>query len=687
MFAANSQRRRVPQPSTTLVSYNDIIGGIGTGIGFGIGIGIGIGTGIGNGITFICINVNFSITLLTLFLLFLLLLLLLPLLGPAHLDLPQSRRHASLESLSVQRAIVNGQQTSQSSTTRAHHRDSSLSSLGSAGPASPYTAASPYNPHVVGDVYHAYQEYTLPSSAQPLTPAHTPSRESFLVPSYPHFYHPNANLAYSTMAHDVISKQAGGLELLAAPEFAPSGRPSLSAAAPPATPPSYEEERPMSGETARGDPGLSGYLPPGDYDAHRTAAARSTAPKLERTMTDVYSDELYNPNFRITSAPAAPATSNLTPNTLLPPQHDIFVQRLEAAQSQHLRASGQAPLTIPSRERSPFRHGSPLAPQPASAAFGGSVQQLRQRRKQERDREIYQQHVGRLSAAQPAPKTISPKEVDLQYHESEDDAHTPLFPPPPGQPPPPSYGTPPGGAPDPAEGDDASPPSYASMATARRESASQPGRFDRAAPPAVAGPARPVPQQYPFVPSARRQPSNVSSMGDDFPSTLTSMESSSSEYAPEAPGLPRPLGAAADRGTYTCTYHGCPLRFDSPAKLQKHKREGHRGSASASAAAAIGSGEGGAMTSAAQRNSQAGPHKCERINPSTGKPCNTIFSRPYDLTRHEDTIHNAGKVKVQCPRCSEEKTFSRNDALTRHLRVVHPDYIDPTKGRRRAGHD
>ncbi|KAF2207280.1 hypothetical protein CERZMDRAFT_51545 [Cercospora zeae-maydis SCOH1-5] len=92
------------------------------------------------------------------------------------------------------------------------------------------------------------------------------------------------------------------------------------------------------------------------------------------------------------------------------------------------------------------------------------------------------------------------------------------------------------------------------------------------------------------------------------------------------------------------------------------------------------------MTSAAllARNSQAGPHKCTRINPSTGKPCNTIFSRPYDLTRHEDTIHNNRKQKVRCPMCREEKTFSRNDALTRHMRVVHPEVESMGKRPRRS---
>ncbi|KAK6428389.1 hypothetical protein LTR95_015468, partial [Oleoguttula sp. CCFEE 5521] len=91
------------------------------------------------------------------------------------------------------------------------------------------------------------------------------------------------------------------------------------------------------------------------------------------------------------------------------------------------------------------------------------------------------------------------------------------------------------------------------------------------------------------------------------------------------------------------------------------------------------------LTSAAllARNSQAGPHKCTRVNPSTGKPCNTIFSRPYDLTRHEDTIHNNRKMKVRCPYCREEKSFSRNDALTRHMRVVHPEMENQGKRRSR----
>jgi hypothetical protein len=411
-------------------------------------------------------------------------------------------------------------------------------------------------------------------------------------------------------------------------------------------------------------------------------------------MTDVYADELYNPSFHITSAPP---TSTPAPTMVLSPQNDVFSQRLQAANSQHLSASNtQTPLTIPSRERSPFRQGSPLAP--TGNSFGpqspnvrfGTATHMREQQKAENDARALQKQLERTSPEQTTPKTISPKDVDLVYHESEEDANTPLFPPQQNQHQPSNYRQQSAVLQEPSESDDnISHQSYGSMATTRRESSSaystsshatqqQSGNFNFA-PPAVPGSVRQIPQQYPFVPQSRRQPSNLSNVSEDFTPTLTSMESSSSEYVPEASEVKKPAGVSADTGTYTCTYHGCTLRFDTPAKLQRHKREGHRSSASV--------GDEGGMTSAARLNSQAGPHKCERINPSTGKPCNTIFSRPYDLTRHEDTIHNARKQKVHCPLCTEEKTFSRNDALTRHLRVVHPEHVDLSKSRRRGGHD
>jgi hypothetical protein len=160
--------------------------------------------------------------------------------------------------------------------------------------------------------------------------------------------------------------------------------------------------------------------------------------------------------------------------------------------------------------------------------------------------------------------------------------------------------------------------------------------------------------EYPFLPRL------------DF--KMDPADSSSSNNSP-----PRPEGTSTDGGTYSCTYHGCPLRFETPTLLQKHKREGHR--------------QAHSLMTSSSFNSQAGPHRCERINPSTGRPCNEVFSRPYDLTRHEDRVHNARKQKVRCDLCTDDKTFSRADALTRHYRVCHPDVEFNGKQRRFGGRE
>jgi hypothetical protein len=546
-------------------------------------------------------------------------------------------------------------QLTPTSSSRAHHRESSLSSLGSVGPASPY-AGNTSNPQVAGDPFHDFQGMAgayLPQDhhAKPLTPEHTPLQEHFLSPHYA-FYPPHAQPAQ----HNNLKRVVGGDELMPARD--PATTPSYAAAA----------ERQKNGESISSvDSWLNEYLQLCDGPAYRSAM-----PRLDRTMSDAFRDELYNPGLQFSAAPAP------VPTLATAPQNDVFAQRLQAANSQHLSANHRAPLAIPSRERSPFRQGSPLAPTNPSA-FGarpqpgmifGTASQLREQQKAENDARALQQQLERHTPEH-APKTVSPKDVDLVYHESEADAKMPLFQQP--------QQAPSGYRRQEAELDDtASQQSYGSMATSRRESASTYPSSSHATPQgqfAFAPPSRQMPQQYPFV--SPRKPSDVSSPADDFPATLASMESSSSEHA--APDTDRRRRAAADTGTYTCTYHGCTLRFETPAKLQRHKREGHR-----SANAWIGAA-GDDSTSAAGRNTQEGPHRCERINPSTGKPCNTVFSRPYDLTRHEDTIHNARKQKVRCHLCTEEKSFSRNDALTRHFRVCHPDHVDPSKSRRRGG--
>jgi len=569
--------------------------------------------------------------------------------------------------------LSNGQLTPTSA--KAHHRESSLSTLGSAGPASPYNASTS-NPHIInlqsdplGDSY--YDLHDNSQYSKPLTPTHTPSQEHFLTtPQYSSYNVHN----FHTM---------GDAELMPAPEFSHSGRVSHSG------------RRSITSVVSNDSPStLQSY---NDEERQETEYS-STMPKFNRTMTDICQDELYSPIFQITEAPSGPAqTTMLSPN-----QDEIITQRLQAANNQHLSASTRAPLTIPSRERSPFRQGSLAS---SVNTFGsqspsmriGTASQMRQQQKLENDARVLREQIQKTSPEQTTPKTISPKDVDLVYHENEKDASMPLFPRQKQQSARSRRQSSLIQEPLQSDVDDtASQQSYGSMATTRRESSSAYSTSSQATqqqssnfnftPPAVPGSIHQISQQYQFVPQSRRQPSSMSNVTEGFPATLTSKDSSSSEYAPDASDLKKPAESMADGGTYTCTYHSCTLRFDTPAKLQKHKRDGHRQSVSLIGGDDSGSGSG--MTSAALRNSQAGPHKCERINPSTGKPCNTIFSRPYDLTRHEDTIHNARKQKVRCHLCTEEKTFSRNDALTRHFRVCHPNVNFPGKSRRKgAAHD
>jgi len=320
---------------------------------------------------------------------------------------------------------------------------------------------------------------------------------------------------------------------------------------------------------------------------------------------------------------------------------------------------------------------------------------MREQQKAENDARVLEEQIRRSSPEQSTPKTISPKDAVLDYHGTEEDAAMPLFPPTTQQ-----YRFPKPTSQESQDLDDtSSQQSFASMVTSRRPSSSAYSNSSQAtprnrsfafAPPSVPGATHMPQQQYQFVLQQRQQAQNMADRSSQLPVALPSVESSNSEYATDASELKKPAKSAADSGTYTCTYHGCTLRFETPAKLQKHKREGHRQSAplisgvTTSARRASSDGGSGMTSAALLRNSQAGPHKCERINPSTGKPCNAIFSRPYDLTRHEDTIHNARKQKVHCQFCTEEKTFSRNDALTRHMRVVHPEIDFPGKTRRRV---
>ena len=582
----------------------------------------------------------------------------------------------------------------------SHKRLPSESSVGSVGPASPYTQPAAF-PHIVDtetqSVNSPHFESFDPSYtssahfAKPL-PAHTNplSNGTLYPPSYNH--QPNINNASQYIAQQqsavrqAMSGQRGN---------SMSGGQNLST------------EQSFSGE-------------------YEGSAEIRNAPNLDRTMSDIYQDELYNPSMQQARPSSQPNQSQQSHAHLLSPSYrQTFNERLQAANA----ARSASPTTTSiARERSPFRENSEYAPQefaqgPNSSARINSARQMREAQKLQADAQAYQDHHPQISSHDfAAPNTISPKEVSLDYHEpNEESKNVALFP-----------------QLNPQVREDSG---FSSTNTQRLQNQNEQYNAARSGPssypsssstqqansqftfmpPSV--PGTNVPNTYPFISHSRRQSSSLRSHNSDqapeFPSTLSSMESTKSDNGaaemirPAGFGsqsqshsepssqeaqtsscspLPRPSDTSANAGTYTCVASSCTARFDSSAKLQKHRRDAHpsttiRAPASPYAESASPATPSSATNSQAaannvSRNNQPGPHKCEKINPSTGKPCNTIFSRSYDLTRHEDTIHSNRKHKVRCHLCTEEKTFSRNDALTRHMRVVHPEVDMGGKGRR-----
>lgn len=462
------------------------------------------------------------------------------------------------------------------------------------------------------------------SSSKPLpTPVQTPVQNSFLAPAFQN-YDPMSN-DMSNMEAESAMRKAVMDQAKRSPqqqhEYSHSLAPSVS---------TMSHNSPVTPQTSLDE--LDDASKMNEYN-NSNGNMPMGIPKLDRTMSDIYQDELFNP-----AVMAAPHMSKPMGQNLMVPRNTI-ADHLQAANQGHMSARSQSPVNGMKRERSPFRVSSEYAnfqPMATSAP-------------------MQQNNMSTGTTGQTDLKTMSPKDAVLDFNEGEDAAMAPLFPP--------------------QQADF----NLGDALGLRRDSGSlrqaQSMVSMDAFPPQYAPVSQTpygLPQQIP------RPQQHYMQQSSDVLSGLPSNEIQTSiEVSPQAKSLsiPRPRNTTSDAGTYTCTYHGCTLRFESPSKLQRHKREAHRQTS-----------PGGHLITrdTTLRNSQAGPHRCERINPSTGKPCNSIFSRPYDLTRHEDTIHNARKLKVRCQLCTEEKTFSRNDALTRHMRVVHPEVDWPGKQRRRG---
>ncbi|KAJ4986462.1 hypothetical protein SVAN01_08024 [Stagonosporopsis vannaccii] len=587
--------------------------------------------------------------------------------------------YGSVQSQSLQTPVQN--------QSRGHQRASSSSSVGSSASQYQSAPATSYHPMCLADISFRSFSNHLP------TPSHTPTQDSFMSQATFNSYTQQSNMD-QTMAAHMSMKQALMDQGDDVPDFAHSARQSVSSYDSPATPHTSlddTEVKPVNGETLQKvDSWLFNQFC--TYDGLPDTRSQPIVPKFERTYTDIAADNFYDPNA--VTAPAVQPTKPVQPSLLSPYRSNTTenVQRaLQAAQY----ARSHSPSSTASRGDSPFRKGSPYR-QPSHSFNSPMLGSAAATREQNRRADAAYAMKPQMQSEESVVKTISPKDALLDYRDDED-SKMPLFPD--------------GGANEYDNqyngGDRFRSATQSSFDTASAQSYQR----DSWATPQFSpnfststAPSLPTTSGFNFVTPAVQNnmtsmPMNAASQyrttpmasgveqTPEFPTHphLTSMESSASEADPPNGSqssveqfLRKPASSAADSGTYSCTYHGCSQRFETPQKLQKHKREGHRNA-----------NLGPSMTSAAilDRNTQAGPHKCERINPTTGKPCNTIFSRPYDLTRHEDTIHNARKQKVRCALCVEEKTFSRNDALTRHMRVVHPEVDFPGKHRRRGGSD
>lgn len=440
-----------------------------------------------------------------------------------------------------------------------------------------------------------------------------------------------------------------------------------------------EEEEPPALSPSRNNPNMSTSSRPSISDdmpttpvhspRHRDSSCAAiqhnrNIPKLARTVSDAVQDELFNPGI----APGTAHTQNDRQSETN--RASQFPSLFQQAQSQHTMARA-SPVAKPQmiRDHSPFRANSPFHPartqdptqSPTRATTFlpvGGYPTARARREREKEREaeaLKVQMKKEYEEMRQDPKTISPKDAYIEYNEPENGIRASLF----------SSqqddvysqhsasngdalssnGSYNGSVND--DEDIKTENSYGSMAASRRESDVT---MDYGAPMFSANSSQQYNQQNIGAPTYRWSSGHFSQESND-----------DKEYDYDSalsPNSQRPEDTKANSGAYSCTVHGCTQRFSTANKMSKHRREVHRHGTPMNRDAAV-------------RWQHQGPHKCARINPTTGKPCNTIFSRPYDLTRHEDTIHNTAREKVRCEICNDEKTFSRHDALTRHKKVKH----------------
>ena len=128
--------------------------------------------------------------------------------------------------------------------------------------------------------------------------------------------------------------------------------------------------------------------------------ALPNAPRLDRTMSDIYQDELHSPATQALYSPSMTRPTVTTSGNLLSPQRSTFSSLLQQANNGHISARENPPLrNKASRQLSPLRDYSIF---------------------DEESRHNFLR----------SPKTIDPTETFIDYDESDEASKMPLFPPP-----------------------------------------------------------------------------------------------------------------------------------------------------------------------------------------------------------------------------------------------------------------
>ncbi|KAL8951251.1 MAG: hypothetical protein Q9222_002753 [Ikaeria aurantiellina] len=152
---------------------------------------------------------------------------------------------------------------------------------------------------------------------------------------------------------------------------------------------------------------------------HYEQLTRTGLEKLNKTMSDIFQDELYNPST-IPSVPPEPQpqSQRTPPGETLPQQKNSLIKELlQAAKDSHATAKSTPLALDPARKWSPFKPGSQLSPK-RIPNHDHSAAVMRAQREAASGLHMLANHQRILSGFS-APGIISPKEVVLEYNETE----------------------------------------------------------------------------------------------------------------------------------------------------------------------------------------------------------------------------------------------------------------------------